>query len=157
MKVFNFIYKHVPKKEPEPIKLNTRVVEKPLGARKLFMIEVLTALLRVDKNFLLYVSKETWCLLVDNVFDHPENSIYHAAFLKLFIEMFKFRDENLYVTVIISQNIMAKILDFYQRAVTAKEYDMPYTDGTMLETMSLWVEIIDTYFDGNKCYPSFAA
>lgn len=113
MKVFNQIYKHVPKKEVEPIKLNTRVVEKPLGTRKLFMLELLTALIKVERSFLLYVSKETWCHLVDNVFEHPENKIYHTAFLKLFLEMFKFRDENLYVTVIISQNIMAKVLDFY--------------------------------------------
>ncbi len=69
--------------------------------------------------------------------------MYHVAVFKLLLEMFKFRDENLYITVIISQNIMAKILDFYQRAVTAKEYDMPYTDHTMLETLSLWVEVID--------------
>jgi len=74
------------------------------------MVEFLQELIRYEPSFMLYVSKETWSLIVDHLFDHPYCALYHQSFFKLLLDMFRFRDENLYITVVICQNSLAKML-----------------------------------------------
>lgn len=65
------------------------------------MVEFLLEIVNFDQQYLLYLSKDAWSLIVDHVFMHIYSPIYHQKFFKLFLKIVELRDENLLVTVVI--------------------------------------------------------
>jgi uncharacterized membrane-anchored protein len=103
------------------------------------------------------MSKDAWAYIVDHVFSHEYSTIYHQSFLRLLLKVIELKDENLYVTVIICQNVLSKIANLYEDAFKAKEYGMAFLKHDLLTLCVLWVEITEYYLEKNDNFPGFSA
>ena len=61
------------------------------------------------------------------------------------------------MTVIISQNALAKILKVYEEANRAIEYKMKFNKQDLLTVCALWVDILDLHFEKNDNFECFAS
>jgi hypothetical protein len=77
-------------------------------------------------------------------------------FLKMIIKVFETKDENLFITALICQNILASILRIYEEAYKALEYTMPFKKNDLLAILSLIVEILEFHFEKNPAYPGLS-
>ena len=48
----------------------------PFSRKKLQMVELLYSMAIFDPNFLSFIAKEAWALMLDDLFEHIHNSIY---------------------------------------------------------------------------------
>lgn len=60
----------------------------------------------------------------------------------MLVKVFLLKDENLYLTVIISQNMLSMILKIYEDAFKQKEFGMKFDKHDLLVILGLLTEII---------------
>eukprot|EP00347_Sterkiella_histriomuscorum_P002617 403367450 len=140
-----------------PMKYQTYEVQAPFSLRKIQMIDMLLEFVNFDMTFLLYLTKDSWSLIVDHFFQNEFCPMYHQLFFKLLLKVFELRDENLLITAVICQNALSKLHALYEDSNKAIEYRMPFKKHDQLTIVCLWVELMEFHFERNENFPGFSS